>query len=43
MITILFTAMKEWVEVEDFVLRNLCQMLIDRDLLKVKLKKKPIL
>ncbi|MGO3812074.1 HD domain-containing protein [Mesonia sp.] len=36
------SAMKEWVEVEDFVLRNLCQMVIDRDLLKVKLKKKPI-
>ncbi|MDQ7918332.1 HD domain-containing protein [Mesonia sp. MT50] len=36
------SAMKEWVDVEDFVLSNLCKMLIDRDLLKVKLKKKPI-
>ncbi|WP_373058803.1 HD domain-containing protein [Zunongwangia sp. H14] len=33
-------AMKEWVKCEDFVLRNLCSMIINRDLLKVKIKKK---
>lgn len=35
-------AMKEWAQDEDFVLSNLCQMIINRDLLKVKLKKKPV-
>lgn len=33
-------AMKEWMYCEDFVLRNLCEMIINRDLLKVKIKKK---
>lgn len=36
------SAMKTWQFHEDFVLRNLCEMIINRDLLKVKLKKKPI-
>ena len=36
------SAMKEWLEQEDFVLRNLCEMLLNRELLKVKLKKKPV-
>ncbi len=34
------SAMKEWTSSEDFVLRNLCNMIIDRDLLKIKIKKK---
>jgi len=38
----IITAMKDWQYHEDFVLRNLCEMLINRDLLKVKLKNKPI-
>jgi HD superfamily phosphohydrolase len=38
----IISAMKEWVNEEDFVLKNLCQMIINRDLLKVKLKKKPV-
>jgi len=36
------SAMKEWMENDDFVLSNLCKMLLNRDLLKVKLKKKKI-
>ncbi|QRM90184.1 HD domain-containing protein [Lacinutrix sp. WUR7] len=36
------SAMKAWQFHEDFVLRNLCEMIINRDLLKVKLKKKKI-
>ena len=36
------SAMKEWMEYDDFVLSNLCKMLLNRDLLKVKLKKKKI-
>lgn len=36
------SAMKGWRAAEDFVLRNLCRMIIDRDLLKVKLKSTPI-
>lgn len=36
------SAMKEWVYTDDFVLSNLCKMVIDRDLLKVKLKKEPV-
>ncbi|PZW42390.1 hypothetical protein LX95_00700 [Mesonia algae] len=36
------SAMKEWVYIDDFVLSNLCKMVIDRDLLKVKLKKQPV-
>jgi HD superfamily phosphohydrolase len=35
-------AMKDWQYNEDFVLSNLCEMIINRDLLKVKLKNKPI-
>lgn len=35
------SAMKSWVEQEDFVLKNLCEMLLNRDLLKVKVKSKP--
>ncbi|UBZ06652.1 HD domain-containing protein [Salegentibacter mishustinae] len=34
------SAMKEWQDHEDFVLSNLCKMIINRDLLKVKIKKK---
>jgi len=34
-------AMKEWVNSEDFVLSKLSSMIIDRDLLKIKIKKKP--
>ena len=34
--------MKSWQHHEDFVLSNLCEMIIDRQLLKVKIKKKPI-
>ena len=36
------SAMKEWQFYDDFVLKNLCEMLINRDLLKVKLKNKKI-
>jgi len=36
------SAMKSWVSSEDFVLNTLAQMLLDRDLLKIKMKKKPI-
>jgi HD superfamily phosphohydrolase len=36
------SAMKDWQENEDFVLSNLCEMIINRDLLKIKLKNKPI-
>ncbi|MBU2928380.1 HD domain-containing protein [Winogradskyella psychrotolerans] len=35
-------AMKDWQNHDDFVLRNLCQMILERNLLKVKLKNKPI-
>ncbi len=35
------SAMKSWVDHEDFVLKNLCDMLLHRDLLKVKVKSKP--
>ncbi|MBJ7882657.1 HD domain-containing protein [Gelidibacter salicanalis] len=34
------SAMKEWQYHDDFVLKNLCDMIINRDLLKVKLKDK---
>ncbi|MEO8773817.1 MAG: HD domain-containing protein [Gelidibacter sp.] len=34
------SAMKEWQYHDDFVLKNLCTMIINRDLLKVKLKNK---
>ena len=36
------SAMKEWISCDDFVLKNLCKSIINRDLLKVKLKKTPI-
>ena len=36
------SAMKDWQYHEDFVLSNLCEMIINRDLLKIKLKNKPI-
>ncbi len=35
------SAMKEWQESEDFVLKNLCEMLLNRDFLKVKVRSKP--
>ncbi len=35
-------AMKDWQNYDDFVLSNLCQMILDRNLLKIKLKNKPI-
>lgn len=36
------SAMKTWLDHPDFVLRNLCEMLLNRQLLKVKFKKKPV-
>ncbi|TRO66361.1 HD domain-containing protein [Christiangramia sabulilitoris] len=33
------SAMKEWMYSDDFVLSNLCEMIINRNLLKVKIKK----
>lgn len=36
------SAMKHWQNDEDFVLSRLCNMIINRNLLKIKLKKKPI-
>jgi HD superfamily phosphohydrolase len=38
----IISAMKEWQYHEDFVLSNLCEMIINRDLLKIKVKNKPI-
>jgi uncharacterized protein len=35
-------ALKDWQNHDDFVLSNLCQMILDRNLLKIKLKNKPI-
>ena len=37
----IISAMKSWMNNDDFVLSNLSKMLIERDLLKVKLKNKP--
>ncbi len=37
----IISAMKSWVNNEDFVLKNLCEMLLYRNLLKVKVKSKP--
>lgn len=37
----IISAMKEWSRSEDFVLSTLSSMIIDRDLLKIKIKKKP--
>lgn len=39
----ILSALKEWQFHEDFVLSNLCEMIINRKLLKIRLKKKPIL
>lgn len=36
------SAMKEWINEEDFVLSNLCKMIINRDLLRIKIKNKKI-
>ncbi|MFZ0490051.1 MAG: HD domain-containing protein [Salegentibacter sp.] len=36
----IISAMKEWIGADDFVLSELCKMLINRNLLKVKIKKK---
>ncbi|WGD34588.1 HD domain-containing protein [Olleya sp. YS] len=36
------SAMKSWQYNEDFVLSNLCEMIINRNLLKIKIKKKPL-
>ncbi|PVW13820.1 HD domain-containing protein [Marixanthomonas spongiae] len=36
------SAMKYWVDCDDFILKTLSKMLLDRDLLKIKMKKKPI-
>jgi HD superfamily phosphohydrolase len=38
----IISAMKAWQFHDDFVLKNLCEMIINRDLLKIKIKKKPI-
>ncbi len=38
----IITAMKAWQYHDDFVLKNLCEMIINRQLLKVKLKKNHI-
>ncbi|WP_426430395.1 HD domain-containing protein [Winogradskyella sp. HB-48] len=35
-------AMKSWRDHKDFVLSNLSEMIVDRDLLKIKMKNKPI-
>ncbi|WP_323788866.1 HD domain-containing protein [Psychroserpens sp.] len=40
--TDIVSAMKEWQYHDDFVLSNLCEMIINRNLLKIKLKNKPI-
>jgi HD superfamily phosphohydrolase len=38
----IISAMKSWVDHDDFVLKNLSEMLLNRELLKIKIKKKPI-
>ena len=38
----IISAMKNWIDHPDFVIRNLCEMLLNRNLLKVKFKKKPV-
>ena len=35
------SALKSWVKVDDYVLQNLSEMILNRDLLKIKIKKKP--
>ena len=37
----IISAMKNWQNHDDFVLSNLCEMIINRDLLKIKIKNKP--
>jgi len=39
----ILSALKEWQHVEDFVLSELCKMIINRRLLHIKIKKSPIL
>lgn len=36
------SAMKQWKYHSDFVLSNLCKMIVNRELLKIKIKKKPV-
>lgn len=38
----IISAMKAWQFNDDFVLRNICEMIINRNLLKIKLKNKPV-
>lgn len=38
----IISAMKQWQHTDDFVLKNLCNMIVNRDLLKIKIKKKPL-
>jgi HD superfamily phosphohydrolase len=38
----IISAMKSWVNLDDFVLSNISAMLLNRDLLKIKLKNNPI-
>ena len=38
----IISAMKLWQFYDDFVLKNLCEMIINRDLLKIKIKNKDI-
>lgn len=38
----IIAALKDWQNHDDFVLSNLCQMILERNLLKIKLKNKPI-
>lgn len=38
----IISAMKDWQHYDDFVLSNLCEMIINRNLLKIKIKNKPI-
>ncbi|WP_203258713.1 HD domain-containing protein [Hyunsoonleella ulvae] len=38
----IISAMKSWKNSDDFVLQKLCEMIIDRVLLKIKIKNKPI-
>lgn len=38
----IISAMKEWTNEEDFVLKNLCNMIINRDLLKIKIVESPV-
>ena len=38
----IISALKEWQNCDDFVLQNLCQMILERELLSIKYKTKPI-